>query len=116
MGLKAEGLPIDEQGLLPEALDAACRSGSPKALYCLPVLQNPTNVTMPAARREAIARVALAHDLPVIEDDVYGLLPEEAPPALCSFLAGPGFLRHLALQDGDAGASGGLSGRAGLGG
>jgi len=91
LGLKLEGLPIDEQGLLPAALDAACRDGGVKALYCLPVLQNPTNVTMPAARRQAVAEVAATHSLPVIEDDVYGLLPESAPAALCSHLPELGF-------------------------
>jgi DNA-binding transcriptional MocR family regulator len=91
LGLKPEGLPMDAHGLCPEALDAACRSGSAKALYCLPVLHNPTNVTMPEARRQTIAEIARRHQLPVVEDDVYGLLPETAPPALCSYLPDLGF-------------------------
>ena len=39
---------------------------------------------MSLARREAIVALARRHDLIVIEDDVYGRLPEERPPPLAA--------------------------------
>ena len=86
LSLRLQGLTMDEDGLLPDALAAACRSGSPRALYCLPTLQNPTTAVMPEARRREIAAVAREHGLLVVEDDVHGHLPEKAPRPLSAHL------------------------------
>lgn len=86
LDLRLYGLALDRDGLLPEALDAACRSTGAKALYCLPSLQNPTTATMPAARRREIAEICRRHQVMVIEDDVYGFLPEPAPAPLATLL------------------------------
>jgi DNA-binding transcriptional MocR family regulator len=77
---------MDEQGIQPEAFEAACRNSAPKALYCMPTLQNPTGAVMPEERRRTIAAIAEAHDLPVIEDDIYGFLLPDGPPPLVSFI------------------------------
>jgi len=87
LGLSLIPVALDDEGLVPEALDAVCRQQQIAALYTVPTLQNPTNATMSVARREAIAQVAADHRLPVIEDDILGMLVEDGPPALCSFLA-----------------------------
>ncbi|HVJ34559.1 MAG TPA: PLP-dependent aminotransferase family protein [Terriglobia bacterium] len=84
-GLRLHGLPLDEYGLLPEALEAACRHLQPKALYCVPVLHSPTTATMTVERRRAVAEIAMRHRLPIIEDDTYGLLARQAPPPLARF-------------------------------
>ena len=76
------GLPMDEEGLIPAALDAACRQRRAKLLYLTPTLQNPTTAIMSLARREAIVAIARRHDLLIIEDDVNGLLPEIPLPPL----------------------------------
>jgi DNA-binding transcriptional MocR family regulator len=86
LALRLQGLPMDEQGLLPDALAAACRTGSPRALYCMPTLQNPTAIVMPEARRREIAAVAREHGLLVVEDDVHGHLPERVPRPLAAHL------------------------------
>lgn len=83
--LRLQGLPLDEHGLRPDALLAACRSGAAKALYCVPTLQNPTTVVMPEARRKEIAAIARAHGLTIVEDDVHGRLHEDPPPPLAAF-------------------------------
>jgi DNA-binding transcriptional MocR family regulator len=83
--LTLRGLPMDEEGLEPDGLEAACRSGSPRALFCMSTLQNPTGRTMSAARRQKIAAVAAAHDLPILEDDVNGFLPAKPVPPIASF-------------------------------
>ena len=79
LGLRLKPVRMDADGLLPQALDAACRSGG-KFLYTIPTLQNPTSSVMPETRRREIAAVARKHGLFVIEDDVYAyLVPEVAP-------------------------------------
>ena len=70
----------DEEGILPDSLDAACRKHKPKALYCTPTLQNPMATIMSLGRRQEIVAVAREHRLSIIEDDVYGPLVPEAQP------------------------------------
>ena len=71
---------LDAEGIVPESLDEACRSGKPAALYCIPSFQNPTAAFMSEKRREQIAQVALEHRLTIIEDDVFGFLAPDARP------------------------------------
>lgn len=93
-GAQLSGIPADEDGLLPDALDEACRRLRPVALYCTPTQQNPTATTMPPARRQAIAEVLLRHGVKLIEDDAYGLLPSQRLPALAALAPGLGW--HVA--------------------
>lgn len=79
LGLRLEPVAIDEQGLVPEALDVACRNGEARGVYFVPKLQNPTTGTMSEARRAEIAEVCRHHALPFIEDDLFGLLDAETP-------------------------------------
>ena len=80
-----EGLACDAQGLLPQALEQALtsqRAAEPApVLYVTPTLQNPTGATMGLDRRLEIARLCRAHDITVIEDDVYSIFaPPDMPP------------------------------------
>lgn len=83
--LRLVAIAVDEQGLVPDALDAACRLGSVRALYTMPTLHNPTTATMPAARRQAVAEVAQRHGVALIEDDVYGFLLDQPPRPLAHY-------------------------------
>ncbi len=94
LGLKLVGVEMDAEGLIPEALDAACRAHAPKAIYCTPTLHNPTVATMSAARRAAIVAVARRHGAPIVEDDAYGRLPLDAPPPLAALA--PDLTWHIA--------------------
>ncbi|MFW2851551.1 PLP-dependent aminotransferase family protein [Sphingomonas sp. TX0543] len=76
-GLKLVPVAADEHGLDPDALNAACHVSPIRAVYVVPTNDNPTTTTMDVERRHAIARVARAHDLALIEDDAYGLLREQ---------------------------------------
>lgn len=80
--LQLRGLPLDGDGLVPEAFEAACRDAAPRALYCMPTLQNPTGRTMPLERRRALVEIAGRYDVALIEDDVYGFLPDQPLPPL----------------------------------
>jgi DNA-binding transcriptional MocR family regulator len=68
--LKLVGLDMDEQGIMPEALERAAQSGA-RVLYTMPTLQNPTGRTMGDARRRDIAALARKHGLSIVEDDLY---------------------------------------------
>ena len=77
LGLKALHIPCDPQtGLDVDALEAVLerRQGAPRiaALLCSPNISNPTGATMPDEAKARLARLAAKHQLPVIEDDIYG--------------------------------------------
>ncbi|PTW99428.1 PLP-dependent aminotransferase family protein [Pararhodobacter aggregans] len=81
-GVTLIGLEMDAQGITPEALRAAIARHQPKALYLNPTLQNPTTLTIPAGRRQALAEVLNDTGLTLIEDDAYGFIPAKTPAPL----------------------------------
>lgn len=80
--LTLEPLAMDAEGVTPAAFEAACRHASGRAVVLSPTLQNPTTASMSLARRERIVAIARRHDAIIVEEDVYGLLPTDAPPPL----------------------------------
>ncbi len=94
LGLKLVGLPMDADGIDPDALTAACRSLSPKALYLNPTLQNPTTLTIPEPRRAAIVAVARRFNLKIVEDDAYGFIPAHGLPPFAAIA--PDLTWHVA--------------------
>lgn len=77
------GIEMDQDGIRVDAFRRACRAGA-RVLYLTPTLQNPTTISMPPARRAAIARVAREFGVRIIEDDVYGILVDDAPAPLAA--------------------------------
>ncbi len=84
--LRLVGVAIDEEGLIPEALDEACVRSGARLLYVMPTLHSPTAATMSARRRAAIAEILERRDLIAIEDNVYGFLYPDAPPPLAELV------------------------------
>jgi DNA-binding transcriptional MocR family regulator len=77
--VRLQGIAMDDEGLLPDALeDAALESGG-RVLYCMPSVQNPTGRVMSRRRRQEVARVVARLGLVVVEDDAYGFLVEGLP-------------------------------------
>jgi DNA-binding transcriptional MocR family regulator len=76
-GLVLAPLTMDEQGIVPDAFEKACREKSPKALYVIPTIDNPTTATMPEERCRRIAALAQKHGVTIIEDDPYAPLRPE---------------------------------------
>ena len=69
LSLRLEPVPVDEQGLVPEALEQALRRGA-KAVVVTPRGQNPTGAAVDADRAEALRNVFGRHpDVLVVEDD-----------------------------------------------
>ena len=85
LGIKLIGLAMDAEGLLPAAVDEACRQHRVTALYCTPTLQNPTAAVMSTARREALVEVCRRHNLLIIEDQAHAVLVQERPLPLSHF-------------------------------
>ncbi len=79
----AVGVNSDDHGVDADDLRAKVGNGADKArfVYLLPNFQNPTGRTMTEARRAAVAQVAVESGLPIIEDNPYGDLWFDAPPA-----------------------------------
>jgi DNA-binding transcriptional MocR family regulator len=80
--------------VLPEELDRICHENRPRLIFCTPTIQNPTTATMSVSRRQAIVDIARLHELPILEDDAYGLFPTEPLPALARLA--PELVFHLA--------------------
>jgi DNA-binding transcriptional MocR family regulator len=71
---------MDRGGMLPEALEAACRNGDIKGLYLMPTCHNPTLAQIPEWRRHELVAICRRHDVQIIEDDVYALTQEHCLP------------------------------------
>ncbi len=82
LGIRLHSIPSDADGPIVSALEDACKTQQPKAFYCNPTLQNPNTKTMPLSRRQALADIALRYNVPIIEDDAYGMLPVETPVSI----------------------------------
>lgn len=88
---RIEGVALDEQGLVPELLEAKLemlKAGGirPKLLYLVPSFQNPSSVTIPTDRRKKIVAIAERYRVPILEDTAYRSIrfEGEAPPLLAS--------------------------------
>lgn len=74
-------VPIDEHGVIPEALAEIARPADVQILCTSPDVQNPTCTHMPLARREKLVQVARACDIQILEDDCY-LMGKATLPSL----------------------------------
>ena len=70
------GVACDEEGMLPDALEAAIQQADsegkrPKLIYTVPTFQNPQGWTMSLPRRKAMVALSQQYDVPILEDDCY---------------------------------------------
>ena len=92
MRLQLIGIEMDEQGMLPDALEHAAKNMGTKLLFCSPSLHNPSNASMSRQRREAIAQVVQRYNLLLIEDAVHAAAQAMPLPALSTLLPEQSFL------------------------
>ncbi|WP_196259171.1 PLP-dependent aminotransferase family protein [Pelagibacterium limicola] len=78
------GVEMDNQGVLPDALEEAIKRHQPRMLYLNPTLQNPTTITSPTARRLEISQIISDYRVQLIEDDAYGFVPDKAPAPIAA--------------------------------
>ena len=83
--INVRGVAMDDEGIVPDELDAMCAASPAQALYCVPTIQNPTCATMSAERRESIAEVARKHGLVIVEDEIHVAMADESIPAIATF-------------------------------
>ena len=76
-GARLIGGPVGPNGLEIEAVERVIERERPRVLAITPNFQNPTGATMPLSARQAVLRLARAHRVIVIENDIYGPLAYE---------------------------------------
>ncbi|ROT31284.1 PLP-dependent aminotransferase family protein [Micromonospora sp. HM5-17] len=80
LGVTLVPLPVDGDGLLPEAVAEAHRAAPLRAIYVQPTLHNPLGTTMPAHRRTALADLVDRLGIFVVEDAVWSFLTDAPAP------------------------------------
>lgn len=79
-GGEAVPVPLDEFGMIPEALAAAARDTGAQVVCLTPNAQNPTTARMDAERRARIVAVARRYGMQIVEDDCIATAPPAGPP------------------------------------
>src|ERR1700710_265898 len=89
LGVNMVGVPLDQDGMRIDALAAALadlksRGITPKYIYTIPTVQNPTGTIMPESRRAELLKLSQQYGVPVFEDDCYADLiwDGKRPPAI----------------------------------
>lgn len=73
LGMKALEIPTHPQtGPSIDALEVAFNAGLVQACLFVPNANNPLGCIMPEAHKQRLAALLSQHDIPLIEDDVYG--------------------------------------------
>jgi 2-aminoadipate transaminase len=101
LGAKLEGMKLDDDGIVIDALASQlaalkAKGITPKFIYTIPTIQNPTASILPLDRRKALIALAREYNVAIFEDECYAdLLWQgiEAPPAL--YALDPGCVIHL---------------------
>jgi DNA-binding transcriptional MocR family regulator len=83
-GLEIVPLPMDDDGLVIDALEDVLRITRARLLYTIPSFSNPGGQTLSGPRRERLVDLSREHDFIIAADEVYQMLPYfgEVPPAL----------------------------------
>ncbi len=99
LGMRALEIPAHPRtGLDVTAFEELLRSQPVKAIVVTPTISNPTGSIMPEDERERLVKLTRRHDIPVIEDDVYGeLVFDGSRPRPLRAFAGPSEDSHVLL-------------------
>lgn len=80
LNLRALEIPTDpRRGIDLNALESAIRKYPVKACSLMPNLQNPLGFKMSDADKEHLVRLLARHDIPLVEDGVFGALSASSP-------------------------------------
>ncbi|MGI6075933.1 MAG: PLP-dependent aminotransferase family protein [Pyramidobacter sp.] len=79
---RLRGVPMDNEGPLPDALEALAKTNKVKMFYVIPNFQNPTGRCTSLERRKSVVEIARRYGFMILEDDPYHELSfGEEPPA-----------------------------------
>jgi 2-aminoadipate transaminase len=75
-GVSMVGVPVDQDGLRVDAVEAALRDLAargirPKFIYTIPTVQNPTATVLSEPRRHELLALSARYGVPIFEDDCY---------------------------------------------
>ncbi|MFM7335708.1 MAG: aminotransferase class I/II-fold pyridoxal phosphate-dependent enzyme, partial [Tabrizicola sp.] len=84
MGARLVGVPRTPQGYDLAALEHLAKTHAPKLFFTQPLLQSPTGSTANMAQLHRVLQVAEAHQITVVENDIYADLDPEPRPSLAS--------------------------------
>jgi DNA-binding transcriptional MocR family regulator len=80
-GADVVGVPIDHEGIQPDAFEEALERYRPKLVYLIPTFHNPTGAVLSRERRRRVIELAARYRVPLVESDLYGeIFFEDAPP------------------------------------
>lgn len=68
LGMRPVGVPLDLEGVVPEALDDLLERVRPAFVHLVPPHQNPTGSVLSAARSRQVAELSARYRIPVVED------------------------------------------------
>ncbi|MBK7720807.1 MAG: PLP-dependent aminotransferase family protein [Austwickia sp.] len=74
VGARTVPVATDEDGVIPQALDAAIEAHAPAAVYLVPTFANPTGRTLTGPRRREVADIVARRGVWLVEDDPYAEL------------------------------------------
>ncbi len=99
LGMRALEIPANPRtGFDVTAFEEIIRQQPVKACVVTPTISNPLGSIMPDDERERLVKITRRHDLPIIEDDVYGeLVFDGSRPRPLRGFAGPSADSHVLL-------------------
>jgi len=98
-GVNIVGIPLDNDGMRMDALKAKLdelkkKGITPKYIYTIPTVQNPTGSIMPEQRRKEMIALAREYSTMIFEDECYSDLiwNGKRPPSIYSLAGGEGVI------------------------
>ncbi len=100
LGAKLESAPMDDEGIVPDKLDAlladlAGKGVRPKYIYTIPTVQNPIGGVLGLERRQEVLRIARAYGVIVYEDECYADLQWEGEVVPSLYALDPENVIHI---------------------
>ncbi|HJQ37734.1 MAG TPA: PLP-dependent aminotransferase family protein, partial [Thermoanaerobaculia bacterium] len=83
-GLELVPVKMDADGADPASIVKQAKKHRAAAIYLMPDMQNPTGITMPEPRRDAVAQAIAASRLLLVEDSIYAVLSPKVHAPLAS--------------------------------
>ena len=78
--LNIVSLPMDDDGLIVEALEEKLAQTKPAFVYTIPTFHNPSAHTLSTARRERLVSLSQQHNFLIVADEVYHFLNYTTTP------------------------------------
>ncbi len=89
LGVNYIGIELDQHGMKMDALETtletlAAQNITPKYIFTIPTVQNPTGTVMPVDRRHQMLALSKKFNVPIFEDDCYAdlIFDGTRPPAI----------------------------------